>query len=124
MQRLRLWAVAQPAHYTADGGDYWPEEFQGFHDVRLRDPHPLGSIPLVVLVRGPRLGASADESAADAKRLSEKATLTELSTNSALTVVPSSGHHIQLDAPAVVTAAITDVVKAARDHLPLRRNGL
>lgn len=120
VQRLRLWAMAQPAHYTADGGDYWPEEFQGFRDARLRDPDPLGSIPLVVLVRGPRSGASAKEADDDAKRIAEKANLTELSTNSELRAVAHSGHHIQLDAPAAVTAAITDVVEAARGHRPLR----
>jgi pimeloyl-ACP methyl ester carboxylesterase len=123
VQRLRLWAMAQPAHYTADGGDYWPEEFQEFHDAKLRDPHALGDAPLAVLVRGARTGASAEEAAADAARLAEKATLTELSTNSELIVVAHSGHHIQLDAPAVVTAAVKEVVEAARDHRGLRARG-
>ncbi|HEV3087126.1 MAG TPA: alpha/beta hydrolase [Candidatus Elarobacter sp.] len=123
VQQLRLWAMAQPAHWTADGGDYWPEEFQGFHDAKLRDPRPLHDAPLAVLVRAARSGGSAEQMAADAARLSEKSTLTELSTNSELIVVAHSGHHIHLDAPAAVTAAVREVVEAARAHRPLRARG-
>jgi pimeloyl-ACP methyl ester carboxylesterase len=50
----------------------------------------------------------------------QKADLVQLSRNSKLVLDDKSGHHIQLDDPDTVVAAIRDVVEASQQHRKLR----
>ena len=121
MQALRLWVLTQPRHYTADDNDYMGEEFAELYAARQKQEYPLGDAPLVVLLQKPEKpgapppGISADEWERfnDEKRR-QKMEFTKLSRNSKLIVAENSGHHIQLDEPAVVANAIQQVVEAVR----------
>lgn len=73
--------------------------------------HPLGSLPLIVLTRG----VDADQGVRDVH-----ARAAALSTNSRHTIVDGAGHEVHLFAPAVVIAAIGDVVEAVRGKRPLK----
>ncbi len=81
-------------------------------DIELRDAPHLGNVPLVVLASGLNMARSADWRAS--QRLQAG-----LSRNSLFAVIAGSRHYIQWDRPAVVTAAIRDVVDAVRTHVPL-----
>lgn len=72
--------------------------------------HPLGSLPVIVLTRG----VDADQGVRDVH-----ARAAALSTNSRHTVVDGAGHEVHLFEPAVVIAAIGDVVEAVRGQRPL-----
>ena len=80
---------------------------------RLRDA-TLGEMPLVVLGSGmlveqnPHWRASLEYQAG-------------LSTNSRLSIIPSSDHSIHWEAPALVVSTVHDVVEAARMSKPLVR---
>lgn len=74
-------------------------------------PHPLGSLPLIVLTRG----VDADQGVRDVH-----ARAAALSTNSRHTIVAGAGHEVHLFQPAVVIAAIGDVVEAVRGQRPLK----
>jgi pimeloyl-ACP methyl ester carboxylesterase len=81
-------------------------------DLSKKDPHPLGSRPLVVLTR-----ADANNELRESRER-----LTQLSTNARHSVVPGAGHEIHLFVPDAVIEAIQDVLTAVKtkDRLPAR----
>jgi pimeloyl-ACP methyl ester carboxylesterase len=50
--------------------------------------------------------------------------LPRLSSNSAYLIVENAGHHIQLDRPDVVVAAVNEVVASVRQQRPLNRQAI
>lgn len=115
---LRLWALSNPK-LSAAADDFWPEELRDLHAERARVKHTLGGLPLVVLV-GTRDGpAPPGVSAEEWRRLSEekrrqKAALAGLSRAGRLVPAERSGHHVQLEEPALVVEAIRQAFDAAR----------
>jgi pimeloyl-ACP methyl ester carboxylesterase len=120
MQKLRLWALAQPQHYAADNDPYWGEEFAEIYAYRKTHQYPLGDIPLIVLTRGKSEYPDTEEGRQlneDRKRM--QLNLLQLSNNCKQAIAEASGHHIQLDDPQLVIVAIREVVQAARHHTKL-----
>jgi hypothetical protein len=117
---LRLWGLTQPHHYIADSYPYLSEELAEIYAARRKQEYPLGDIPLAVLIKKPGYGDPPRGIAAEEwKQVNEesrrqKIEFTKLSRNSKLIVAEKSGHHIQLDEPAVVTSAIQQVIDAAQ----------
>jgi pimeloyl-ACP methyl ester carboxylesterase len=99
-QEARIWALSQPESLGGPG-DMMADEFAELHAYIQAHPAFLGTIPLAVLVAGPTVADDDRELAA-------------LSRNSVLLSAPSSGHHIQIDDPEVVTCAVVGVLKAVR----------
>jgi pimeloyl-ACP methyl ester carboxylesterase len=125
LQAMRLWVLAQPRHYTADSYPFFEEEFAAVYAARQQQEYPLGDAPLAVLLQkpgygNPPSGVSAEEwKQINEEKRQQKVEFTKLSRNSKLTVAENSGHHIQLDEPAVVTNAIRQVVEAAQRRTKL-----
>ena len=120
-QKIRLWALSQPQHYLADNDPYWGEEFAEVYEARKTHDYPLGNIPLIVLTRGKSeypAGQSGQKLNEERQRM--QADLLNLSRNSKQIVATSSGHHIQLDDPALVIDAIVQVVDSVRSRSRLR----
>jgi pimeloyl-ACP methyl ester carboxylesterase len=124
-QRLELWARSHPK-LAAPSEDFWAEELRQLAADRKANPHPLGEMPLVSLAGGkeqlpaePPPGVSAEEWARlrEEKRR-QKADLALLSRKGRFVVEAASGHHVHLEAPAAVVAAIRDVVDAVRSKRP------
>jgi hypothetical protein len=120
-QRYRVWALSHPACVAgqvvgADSpDDYFAEEMAGFFAQWSANPHPLGDLPLVVVmgtygssVRPPYL------SEADWRSDSVRIDLSRLSRRGLLVRDSLSGHHVQLDNPAVVVTAIRDLLRQVR----------
>ena len=78
-------------------------------DGELQAAPSLGDRPLIVLAAGQNMSNPMLPTWPEAQRR-----LAALSTQGRLTVVQGSGHYIQLDQPAVVIAAVQQVVAAAR----------
>ncbi|HLY40229.1 MAG TPA: alpha/beta hydrolase [Terracidiphilus sp.] len=116
-QELQLWAQQLPQVYGAEQGE---TEWSADYFTRwLAKPQPgvLGNIPLVVLTRAESgYGNDLDIPAAqlDKERKDGQARLASLSTNHKQITV-HSGHNMNLEAPADVTAAIREVVDAVRN---------
>lgn len=123
-QYLRLWAMSQPfSEQRFKGGDSSDlrQDFVSMYKVRSAGPHPLGSIPLIVLSKSPELDNADDytpEQLAWNRELQNQ--LATLSTNSEHIVVPNSHHEIHLDQPSVVVDAILRVREAAEHHRRLQ----
>jgi len=110
IQKLRLWALAQDSHFAATDDDYGPEEGALMYERRHATEHPLGKLPVIVLSRSrneypPRIAEQMTM-----EHEAQQADLAALSENSKQIVVPESGHHIQLDRPDAVVAAIKELV--------------
>jgi pimeloyl-ACP methyl ester carboxylesterase len=115
IQEVRSWALTEPKHYAADNDPFWGEEFAEIYSARKKGEYPLGDNPLIVLTRGKSEYPENEEG----KRLNEdrkrmQSDLLQLSSNSKQIVAETSGHHIQLDEPALVVGAIREVVDSAR----------
>ena len=118
-QAMRLWFRSQPPRSVA-GPDFWAEELQAMHIARAKTEFQLGDKPLVVLLPKPEGGIAPPGIAADEwKRVTEekrqqKTGLANLSRNSRVVVSGQSGHHIQLEDPQAVSAAVRLVVDAVK----------
>jgi pimeloyl-ACP methyl ester carboxylesterase len=124
-QGLRLWALSNPK-LSAAAEDFWAEELREMHEARVRDPRQLGELPLVVLVGGRARETPPGVTAEEWRRLSEEKrrqqeSLVGLSAAGTLRVAARSGHHVQLEEPALVVEAVRQVVQSARRGLNPRR---
>jgi pimeloyl-ACP methyl ester carboxylesterase len=122
IQKLRLWALDNPK-LSAAGEDFWADELQAMYLARRENPQPLGEIPMIVLVAGKTEDISAPNGISPEEwsrfwqeKKRQKADLIQLSRNSKLVMDDKSGHHIQLEDPDAVVAAIHEVVEAVRQH--------
>ncbi len=118
-QKLQLWAQARPQLEDAENSQrQWSEQYFARW---LAEPQAglLGAIPVIVLARaegGYREG-EADVPAAqmERERRDGQAKLAALSSRGRLVFV-KSGHNMELEAPAEVTAAIRALVDGVRGH--------
>src|SRR5205823_3476733 len=106
LQRLRLWAEAQPRVEEAsrDEREWSDDLFARLHAGPPPPPHPLGDRPLIVLTRAHgRYPDGLDVPAAEleGERLAQQAGLAFLSRNSRQ-VVAEAGHNMHLEDPALV----------------------
>ena len=110
-QRYRVWALQHPACGQGQD-DLFAEQMAAFYKRWASDPHPLGDIPLIVVLgtqgTGPPPGLSEAEWRSDSLRID----LSKLSSRGRLVTDSLSGHHVQLDNPAVVVSLIREVLHA------------
>ena len=120
-QELQLWAQQLPQVYGAQGSETeWSADYFT-RWLATSQAGALGNIPLVVLTRAESgYGNDLEVPAAqlDKERKDGQARLALLSTNHKQTIV-HSGHNMNLEAPADVTAAIREVVEAMRNKSTL-----
>lgn len=83
----------------------WRQEFTALRNQRLRTPHPLGDLPLIILERT----VGSDES-----WHKQQVELAGLSSAGKLVSVERSGHLIHLDRPDAVINAVREVFDAAK----------
>ena len=109
-RQMRLWALAQKGHY-AGGDDYLAEIAARVHAGLLTNPTPLGDLPVVVLARTRNEYPPEQAAMLIREHEEQQKRLATLSRHAVLVSVPDAGHHIQLDQPAAVVAAIRSLVK-------------
>jgi pimeloyl-ACP methyl ester carboxylesterase len=80
-------------------------------EQRLKQTHPLGDRPLVILSRGLDTNAARDATLAR---------LAGISSNSQHRIVPNAGHEIHLFDPAAVVQAVQQVIAAVRGRTRLQ----
>jgi len=117
-QKLQAWAQALPEMEDAENSQ---REWSGeYFSKWLATPQTgiFGATPLIVLTRAEGgYGNDLDVPAAqmENERKEGQVKLAQLSTNSKQIIV-HSGHNMELEAPAEVSAAIRQVVEAAKRH--------
>jgi pimeloyl-ACP methyl ester carboxylesterase len=109
---VRLWRCFEP---RTPHDDYFAEEMAAFYGAWTANPHPLGTVPLVVITgtrpRTPPPGLSEAELRSDSLRLD----LSRLSSRGRLVNDSLSGHHVQRDNPALVVEVIRQMMPRDRD---------
>jgi pimeloyl-ACP methyl ester carboxylesterase len=110
VQRLQVWATAQPKHWEATSGDFGGEAAERLYKIDHATEHPLGRIPLIVLSQD--MSTRTDEHAKIHDRTQQA--MARYSERGKQIVVHGAGHHIQLEQPQVVIDAIRQVVAATR----------
>jgi pimeloyl-ACP methyl ester carboxylesterase len=109
-QLMRSWGTAQVKHAASNDNPFEGDELLAMQAERKNRQYPLGDLPLVVLTRGLAEFSGPDAAARDEQRRKDQAELATRSRAGRQIVVPSSGHHIDLEAPDVVVRAIRDVL--------------
>jgi pimeloyl-ACP methyl ester carboxylesterase len=111
IQTLRIWALGEPSHFVAMDNDFGPEEGALMYEKRHKSEHPLGELPVIVLSRSKNEYPKRVAEQMTKEHEAQQADLAALSSNSKQIIVPDSGHHIQLDQPDEVCAAIKLLVR-------------
>ena len=110
-QRMRTWALGQLGHVAAAVNPLENEELAAMRADRAKSEYPLGDMPLVVITRGIAEGEGPDS--LEAEHRQDHAAVARMSRHGRLVVAERSGHHVQLDQPELVVAAIREVLAAA-----------
>jgi hypothetical protein len=113
-QRMRTWALGQVKHVAAAVNPFDNEELAGLRADRLKSDHPLGDLPLIVITRGKPEEQGTEGRAIEEEHRKDHAAIAALSRRGKQIIATRSGHHVQLDEPQLVVAAIKETVAAAR----------
>jgi pimeloyl-ACP methyl ester carboxylesterase len=111
-QRMRTWSYAQVKMHITNDNPFEAEELGTLRAQRTRTAHVLGDLPLIVLSRGLPEDSSAAGQKGEEEHNRDQAELVGLSRVGKQVVAKRSGHHIPLDEPDLVVAAIRDVIAA------------
>jgi pimeloyl-ACP methyl ester carboxylesterase len=108
-RQMRAWALWQIGHLAAAVNPVEVEEIALLRKERMDTPQAYGDMPLIVITRGI---PESDETAArgEERRRAHKA-IASASRKGRWLIAAKSGHHIQIDQPDVVIAAIKDVIQ-------------
>lgn len=110
-QRYRVWALQHPACGQGQD-DLFAEQMARFYDQWRTDPHPLGDLPLIVIMGTQRTVPPPGLSEADWRSDSLRLDLSKLSRQGRLVTDSLSGHHVQLDNPDLVVRMIREVLRS------------
>ncbi len=108
-KRMRTWAIGQIKMAASNDNPFDADELTALFRQRTASEHALGTLPLVVLSRG-QPEDSPDE---EAEHRQDMTALASMSTTGTLIVAEHSGHHIPLDQPELVVAAIRALLATA-----------
>jgi pimeloyl-ACP methyl ester carboxylesterase len=113
-QRMRTWALGQVKHVAAAVNPFDNEELAGLRADRLKSDHPLGDLPLIVITRGKPEEQGTEGRAIEEEHRKDHAAIAAFSRRGKQIIATRSGHHVQLNEPQLVVAAIKETVAAAR----------
>jgi pimeloyl-ACP methyl ester carboxylesterase len=105
------------------------QELQGMYELRAKNPSPLGTRPLIVLIGGRKtpspVADTPDDMWTELQRDERdlKLALAGLSRQSKALVDPASGHNLHVDNPQLVVAAIGEVADAVQHDNRLEEHG-
>jgi pimeloyl-ACP methyl ester carboxylesterase len=118
-RRMRTWALGQIGHIAAGVNPVEVEEIALLRKERLDNPHVYGDMPLIVITRG-RPDSDSTPAREDERRSTHKA-MAASSRRGRWLVAEHSGHHVQIEQPELVVAAIQELLaaRAARRATPL-----
>jgi len=112
-QRMRTWALGQVGHIAATVNPFENEELAQLRAERSKAQFPLGDLPLVVITRGISEETGPDSKANEDEHRKDHAAVATMSRQGKMIVATHSGHHVQLEEPALVVTTIRQVVTAS-----------
>jgi pimeloyl-ACP methyl ester carboxylesterase len=113
-QRMRSWALGRVGHVVAAVNPVELEELAALRTQRSTTPHPLGTLPLIVITRGLPEETGPEGAVREREHKDDYTALAALAQHGKLIVAEHSGHHVQLEQPELVVSAIREVVAPIR----------
>jgi len=110
---MRTWSYAQVRMHISNDNPVEAEELGVLRTQWTRATHVLGDLPLIVLSRGLPEDSSPAGQKGEQEHTDDQAVLVALSGVGQQVMAKRSGHHIPLDEPDLVVAAIRDIIAAA-----------
>jgi len=120
IQKIRMWAMSGPVtKRILGGGDIndFRADFSEVFQTTINKKYPVGNVPLIVLTEQKIFDPKNEDGYTKEQfewniHLQEQ--LTKLSSNSIQIITTKSGHHIQLDQPDLVVAAIKEMISTIK----------
>ncbi|HEX5830358.1 MAG TPA: hypothetical protein VFY16_05205, partial [Gemmatimonadaceae bacterium] len=113
-RQMRAWALGRLGHVAAAVNPFEHEELAELR-ARARGEHSLGDLPLIVMTRGRPDETGPDASRLEAEHRNDQATMAAMSRRGRQVIATRSGHHVQLDEPALVVTTIQRMLASIRD---------
>jgi pimeloyl-ACP methyl ester carboxylesterase len=110
-KKMRTWALAQIGHVVAGVNPVEVEEIALLRKERIDNPQVYGDMPLIVITRG-RPESDSTPAREEERRAAHKA-IASASRRGRWLIAERSGHHVQIEQPDVVIAAIKDLLSGA-----------
>ena len=108
---MRTWALGQIGHIAAGVNPVEVEELAVLRKERLDDPQAYGDMPLSVITRE-RPESDWTPAREEERRAAHKA-VASASRRGRWLIAERSGHHVQIERPDIVIAAIKDLLSGA-----------
>lgn len=113
-KKMRSWNMAQIGPMASGHNPHDIEELALLRAHRASAQHPLGDMPVIVFTRGIPEDTSAEGMRREEERRQEHLAVSKMSRRGQHRIAARSGHHVQIDEPELVIAAIREVVAAVR----------
>jgi pimeloyl-ACP methyl ester carboxylesterase len=111
---MRTWALGRVGHVVAAVNPYEAEELAELRALSAREARPLGVLPLVVITRGLSGESGADAASREEAHRQDHASQAALSQHGQHLIAEHSGHHVQLEEPALIVGTIREILSTAR----------
>ena len=109
-KKMRTWALEQIGHIAAGFNPVEVEEIALLRKERLDNPQVYGEMPLIVITRG-RPDSDSTLAREEERRSTHKA-IASASRRGRWLLAERSGHHVQIEQPELVVAAIQELLPA------------
>ena len=113
-QRMRAWALGRVGHVLAAVNPFESEELAALRSRGPAELRSLDSLPLIVITRGRPDDSGPDAAALEQEHRKDLAAIAARSRRGRSIVATTSDHHVQLEEPELVVAAIRDVMTLVR----------
>jgi pimeloyl-ACP methyl ester carboxylesterase len=108
-REMRAWGLAQIGYIASGVNPFEAEEIALLRKERMDSPQAYGSLPLVVITRG--IPESDETPARTEERRREHKAIASASRKGRWVLAERGGHHVQIDQPDLVIAAIREVTR-------------
>lgn len=112
-RQMRAWALGRIGHVAAAVNPFEHEELAALR-ASSKGEYPLGDLPLVVITRGLADESGPDAARREAEHQQDQRAIAVWSRRGRHVVASRSGHHVQLDEPALVVSEIRQLLSALR----------
>ena len=111
---MRTWGLGQVGHVVAAVNPFEADELAQLRRRTAEHPQPFGDIPVIVITRGRTDDEGPTAAAREEAHRADHAAISALSRRGRQVIAQGSGHHVQLEDPALVIRLIEEILVATR----------
>jgi pimeloyl-ACP methyl ester carboxylesterase len=111
---IRTWGLGQVGHVIAAVNPFEADELAELRRRTAEHPQPFGDTPVIVITRGRTDGDGPTAAAREEAHRADHAAIAALSRRGRQVIAELSGHHVQLEDPALVIRLIEEILVATR----------